>query len=459
MPQNARLSKAAALRVGTRPMHVLIISASVVIAGVWTAANAQEKPAAKPAAAASAQAKGEAAEKAYASGVKAFDGGKVDSAVVSLSSALRQGGLPAPKMAKALFYRGAAYRKQGKPAQAISDLTSAVWIKGGLSDGDRLAAIEQRKAAYKEAGLGTSVPSGLTPGAGVPSTATATAVPVAAPKVSSTATGAATSGWQTTAAAQQAAPVAVAPQPAATTQAPAPSSSSPFSALTPPITPAPPPPTTLSALPQGSTGAQSPSTPTGSAAPSAIGTTFSNVGNSISQGLSGVGSFFGNMFTPSGAPPASSTATAATPTSGIATSSTAPAPTAVGTAKAPSVTQGWGPATKAAPQPSSASPKKVRTAAVAPAKPAPKPAAKIGKFKLQVAAVRSEAKAQQVVAQLKTKYASQLGSAAAEIDAASIGNMGTFYRVRVGPYADTKAPRGLCASLKTDGFDCLIVTQ
>ncbi len=62
-------------------------------------------------------------------------------------------------MAKALYYRGTAYRKQGKPAQAISDLTTAAWLKGGLSDSDRAQAMEQRQLAYSEAGLGSQAPS------------------------------------------------------------------------------------------------------------------------------------------------------------------------------------------------------------------------------------------------------------------------------------------------------------
>ena len=101
-----------------------------------------------------------AALKSYEFGTKAFEAGKIGSAISSLSAALSSGGLPAPQMAKALYYRGAAYRSQGKPAQAISDLTTAIWLKGGLSDSDRTAATEQRKAAYREAGLGDNpVPS------------------------------------------------------------------------------------------------------------------------------------------------------------------------------------------------------------------------------------------------------------------------------------------------------------
>ena len=59
-------------------------------------------------------------------------------------------------MAKALFYRGVAYRQQKLPAQAIADLTSALWLKGGLGGNDRADALRQRTSAYQEAGLAES---------------------------------------------------------------------------------------------------------------------------------------------------------------------------------------------------------------------------------------------------------------------------------------------------------------
>jgi len=37
--------------------------------------------------------------------------------------------------------------------------------------------------------------------------------------------------------------------------------------------------------------------------------------------------------------------------------------------------------------------------------------------------------------------------------------MGSFYRVRLGPYASAKEPQHLCGSLRSSGFDCLVVTQ
>ena len=61
--------------------------------------------------------------------------------------------MPPPQMARALYHRGVAYRKANKPAQAISDLTSALWLKNGLQDADRQDAVKQRADAYREAGL------------------------------------------------------------------------------------------------------------------------------------------------------------------------------------------------------------------------------------------------------------------------------------------------------------------
>ena len=47
----------------------------------------------------------------------------------------------------------------------------------------------------------------------------------------------------------------------------------------------------------------------------------------------------------------------------------------------------------------------------------------------------------------------------ASIDEAVIGNMGTFYRVRLGPFANATEPGKLCAVLKPEGYDCLVVSQ
>lgn len=96
----------------------------------------------------------EAASRALEGGIKSYSSGKYEPAVAALSTAIASGGLPSQKVAKALYYRGLSYRKQGKQAQAIADLKSALWLKGGLTDSERADAAAQHAAAYKEAGLG-----------------------------------------------------------------------------------------------------------------------------------------------------------------------------------------------------------------------------------------------------------------------------------------------------------------
>jgi cell division septation protein DedD len=85
--------------------------------------------------------------------LKQLQAGRADQAVQALSGAVAGGNLPPAIMAKALYVRGVAYRRQGRSAQAISDLNAALWLKGGLGGDDRSEAINERAAAYADAGL------------------------------------------------------------------------------------------------------------------------------------------------------------------------------------------------------------------------------------------------------------------------------------------------------------------
>ena len=96
------------------------------------------------------------AERTIAAASQQLEAGKSAEAAQVLTRVLNGGGLPPGMMAKALLYRGIAYRQQKKPAQAIADLTSAMWLKGGLGEADRADAVKQRAAAYQEAGLADS---------------------------------------------------------------------------------------------------------------------------------------------------------------------------------------------------------------------------------------------------------------------------------------------------------------
>ena len=101
-----------------------------------------------------------AARKAYDAGLKDFANSRLQGAVDQLSAAVKAGGLSPPEMAKALYTRGLAYKKLNRPSLAISDLTSALWLKNGLSGNDRDAATRERSEAYRMAGL---VDSGSVP--------------------------------------------------------------------------------------------------------------------------------------------------------------------------------------------------------------------------------------------------------------------------------------------------------
>src|SRR5262249_36483004 len=96
------------------------------------------------------------AERTIAASGQQLEAGKSAEAAQALTRVLTGGGLPPGMMAKALLYRGIAYRQQKKPAQAIADLRGALWLKGGLGGADRADALRQRAAAYEEAGLAGS---------------------------------------------------------------------------------------------------------------------------------------------------------------------------------------------------------------------------------------------------------------------------------------------------------------
>ncbi len=310
-------------------------------------------------------------------GIKSYEIGKLEPAVQQLTSAL-SAGLPSQQMARALYYRGLAFRKQAKPAQAISDLTSAIWLKGGLADAERANAIESRAAAYREAGIGDPAP--------VASDASRSA---AAPA----------SGWQT-------------------------ATASGSSTSTPKLSAAPDEP----------------------AAPQASGSS------------GGVGSFFSGLFggssSSAAAPAPSTTASTSAPASPVTATSSWGDATSVAASKArPSAAAATAP-------PATAQPPNVKVAAAAPAAlAAPAAPAFKGKFRLQVAAVRSRAEAEALAQKLKQAHGAAIGGREPAIEQSVIGAMGTFYRVRVGPYADANEPRQLCARIKPDGFDCLVVTQ
>ena len=92
------------------------------------------------------------------------------------------------------------------------------------------------------------------------------------------------------------------------------------------------------------------------------------------------------------------------------------------------------------------------------AAPEPLPEGATG-YRLQVAAVRSRREAEDLAARLRQEHGAKLGRRVPVIDEAVFGNMGTFYRVRLGPFAESGESRQLCATLNAGGFDCLVLVQ
>ena len=291
------------------------------------------------------------AERTIAAAAQQLEAGKSAEAAQALTRVLSGGGLPPAMMAKALFYRGVAYRQQKKPAQAIADLTSALWLKGGLAEADRADALKQRTAAYQEAGLADSEGS-------------------IAPAVPSATRGA------RTASAGGASPEA-----------------------------APSPPPSSSGWPNPFAG------------------------------------WFGGAPTAPPSPPRQEPTT-------TASIETAPQVHVPPPATSPSgaKTSAWTSQTDA--RGSSSGPARESAAT-------PKPE---GRFRIQIGMMRTEAEAQALSARVKREHPDALGAREAEIDEAVVGNMGSFYRVRVGPFASAQEGQAACAKLKGAGIDCLLVT-
>lgn len=396
---------------------------------------------------------------AYDAGIKAWQGGKADQAVAQLTAAIGDGKLPPQQMAKALYVRGLAQRKLGKPALAISDLTSALWMKGGLSDSDRAEAQSARTSAYREAGLSEPAGSATARPATAPvvsasppvqTAAQRPAAPAAAPAAAPPPPAPAATGepnWKTrvqatgsarnmpapattNAVAAPAAPVAVpAPIPTVAQRAaaqPAVPAPIPVSAQAKPMQPASAPPPAVTATVPAVAG--NPAVTTAAARPA---TSVEQPQKAESKGF--FSSLFGDMSLGGGMPP-----------SPPAIERRVPPPPDLSdpdAAKAQAQLDGWGKAKV------SASGQGARVAAV-------QQGAATGNFRLQVGAAKSKQDAEKIAAQLKREQAKALGQRAVEVDQG-----GDVWRVRVGPYASANEPRNLCVRLRQSGYDCMVVTQ
>lgn len=469
---------------GISGIAALIVALGVVLTFAGTAHAQSKKPAPTPPASEADQKKiaAAAARRAYDSGVQAYSSGKHQAAVDQLSTSLRGGGLSSAEMAKALYLRGASYKKLSKPGLAISDLTSALWLKNGLGEADQAAAKAERAEAYRMAGLAegsvstdsASIASPNPMPAGARATAPAAAavpapIPSTVAKVPATSTspapavasqpftgvGATEQVSRQAADSQSAIDAAnarrMAAQPVEGNGLQAAAAATVIGASAKPSAPASSTQTVATVADNGPLQSLTPSfgSPSPPAAPvlSAVPMEGSSADNAASSGggLASVGGFFSNLFSGGNAP----AQVAATPT-GVTTASTSPPP----------ATSSWSDTTSVAAGTTKTASKPVHIAAVTPAPAiAAAPAVKSGKYKLHIAAVRSRQEADALAQKLTSQQSAALKSRIPIVDEAVIGSMGTFYRVRVGSYASPEEPRSVCNTLRSGGFDCLVVTN
>ena len=126
----------------------------------------------------------------------------------------------------------------------------------------------------------------------------------------------------------------------------------------------------------------------------------------------------------------------------------APAPSSAASPKPPAVTTAWTTQTQA----DAAAQTRVATASPT----VPVPSAGGGNYRLQLSPTRSEAEAQGLWKQV-VKQNQQLAGLEPHIEKTDMGNLGTFYRLQIGPFPDKAESLKLCNALKRSGVDCFLV--
>ena len=87
---------------------------------------------------------------------------------------------------------------------------------------------------------------------------------------------------------------------------------------------------------------------------------------------------------------------------------------------------------------------------------APVPSGGGGNYLLQLSPTRSEAEAS-ALWKTVVKQNQQLASLQPRVEKTDMGNLGTFYRLQIGPFPDKAESLKLCNALKRSGVDCFLV--
>jgi cell division septation protein DedD len=374
-------------------------------------------------------------------GAAALAAGKYNDAVRQLSATINSDSASQGDAAKALYLRGIAYRKMGESARAAADLGAAIWL--GLPGADRVKALVNRGLAFQAAGLSKEgeaeiasarqiggsheVDQLVAEGGG----SAESAASIASTDVHSQASASAeprSSWWPKFGRSDS------------STSAPA---------------PAPPAPASTAA----SNAPQNKPSPAPSSWSTSVATEqHERSSPSSSSGGSRLTRWFGSLTGPSSSPPpapAVETASATPPLSKPqASSSPASSP--------PATSSSWSTTTANASTEAGGSESKSswrifgRGAEAEPAAPPAAAPSASGGYRLQLATSRSEEEANALWK--KVSQSEGLAGVSPQIEKVDIGNFGTFYSLRIGPFPDKAQSVKVCNALKRNGIDCSPVT-
>lgn len=368
----------------------------------------------------------------------ALANGKYKAAAQTFSKAMRAGDLSNVQVAKALYQRGIAFEKSGRPAQAIADITNALYIEG-LPGGDRARAYLSRGRAYEAVGMKDLARSDLSRAAnGGASERQIAGSDRSAPARTRS------PGFST----DVRSPGSRAPAPSFRTQA-RPRGSEPkrqkvasFETRTrAPKAPIPRFRTTI--LPQ-ETRSPAPKknqravAPQPAVKPSGWDTSIAAQGSPLPRQKSEkskgrVGQFLGGLWGRATGGGKEQEQTAA-----------APAPASPQWNQTSTVTR-----------PAPAAPPALRPA-ISEISVRRAPVSGRG-YRIQLAALRSDADAQATWKRLVNKHQNFLAGRQPNIVKTELGGLGTFYRVQLGPFADKGSSQQLCNDFKRGGLDCFLL--
>jgi tetratricopeptide (TPR) repeat protein len=354
-------------------------------------------------------------------GAASLAAGKYDAAVRQLSATINSDNAARGDAAKAFYMRGLAYRKTGESARAIADLGAAIWL--GLPESETLKALVNRGLAYKAAGLTREGDAQIATARKAGGNNTVDAIIAEGGGTNEGAAAIAAFSTEVRPEGQAAASASVGDQLAVRNEAAA------------------------------------PPTRTANASPTAWST-------SVSDDQQPSSASSGNRLTRwFGSVTGSSSAPAPPPEPAPAPQAAAPPPKPA--APAPSTaaaSSSWSTTTETQEASASASSAESgsrwsrlfnRSAEAEPqAQPAAAPSAAGGGLQLQLATSRSESEAKA----LWKKVSANVPGAQPQIEKVDIGNFGTFWSLRIGPFPDKAESLKVCNALKRSGIDCSPVT-